>query len=298
MQTRWFSVLALTCMSVQATLPCAGVFRNGQEAFIASESALIAWNEDSQTETFIRRANFQGKGSDFGFIVPTPTEPELSEVDDSLFTTLSTIIAARFRGNSAGIKSAGGGLGGGGGGGHVEVVKEQVVSGMKATVLRATDTRALGLWLANNGYPASPQVIRWTQYYVRNDFYLTAFKIDRKLDSERLKTAAVKMVFRSTAPFYPYREPASNLRQRGRTLAVYFLGPWQAQARYVNALGRWNATRNDIRDLKQGEIQSIQAGAKLGSRETAGHPYLTYFLDSNVVRPDSDVVFERQIGFF
>src|SRR4051812_24538493 len=62
---------------------------------IADESAIIIWDSTSQREHFIRRASFKTSAEDFGFLVPTPTQPELSEVDDEAFTTLAKITEPR-----------------------------------------------------------------------------------------------------------------------------------------------------------------------------------------------------------
>lgn len=68
---------------------------------VASESAIIVWDEQTKTEHFIRRATFtaHAPGStpvkDFGFLVPTPSAPALEEVDDSAFTELARVTEPR-----------------------------------------------------------------------------------------------------------------------------------------------------------------------------------------------------------
>ena len=56
---------------------------------INEESALIVWDAEHKIEHFIRKATFQTTASHFGFLVPTPSRPELAEVKEALFTTLS-----------------------------------------------------------------------------------------------------------------------------------------------------------------------------------------------------------------
>lgn len=291
----------MAALSVQASLPCGGVYkRNGKDgpletASIASEKAIIVWEPESQTETFIRTANFEGKGQDFGFIVPSPTEPELSEVTPGIYSVLDVILNKRYPLplTKAAPRGATGGFGGGAGGGYVEVVKEQVVSGMKATVLKATDTRALELWMANNEYVVTPEILKWTDYYISNNYYLTAFKVDRKPGNEQIKSATVKMVFRTKLPFYPYREPASPTGRRGaRTLAVYFIAPWLAKARYIHTKQAWEATRKDVDDMTSDETNRFTDSAKMNLSQMPSIPSLTYFLDRNRNRPDYDVIFE------
>src|SRR5437764_76847 len=60
---------------------------------IASETAVIVWDEKGQTQHFIRRASFATEAKDFGFLVPTPTKPTLAEADDQAFAELARITA-------------------------------------------------------------------------------------------------------------------------------------------------------------------------------------------------------------
>ena len=61
---------------------CAAVGRRGEVVRLASESAIIVWDAASKTQHFIRRARFETKARDFGFLVPTPTRQELAEASD------------------------------------------------------------------------------------------------------------------------------------------------------------------------------------------------------------------------
>src|SRR6516165_6284836 len=67
---------------------CATAPPPGVVVQIAEESAIIVWDAKARVEHFIRRASFHSTGKDFGFLVPTPAKPELSEVADSVFDQL------------------------------------------------------------------------------------------------------------------------------------------------------------------------------------------------------------------
>src|SRR5215213_44775 len=69
-------------------LACAPAPRPGQFVRIAEETAAIVWDASTNTEHFIRSANFDTDASDFGFLVPTPSVPKLTEADNYLFTSL------------------------------------------------------------------------------------------------------------------------------------------------------------------------------------------------------------------
>jgi hypothetical protein len=53
---------------------------------IANESAVIIWDAEIKTEHFIRRTSCRAQAGNFGFVVPTPTKPELADADDYVFT--------------------------------------------------------------------------------------------------------------------------------------------------------------------------------------------------------------------
>ena len=64
---------------------CAAAPRPGDYVRIAEESAIISWDPVKKIEHFIRRASFDTKSPDFGFLVPTPAVPTLKEVEDGIF---------------------------------------------------------------------------------------------------------------------------------------------------------------------------------------------------------------------
>ena len=47
--------------------------------------AIIVWDPVKKVQHFIRRATFDTKSPDFGFLVPTPTMPKLAPVEDEIF---------------------------------------------------------------------------------------------------------------------------------------------------------------------------------------------------------------------
>jgi hypothetical protein len=61
-------------------------------AEIATEPAIIVWDEKRQIQHFIRRATFDSTASSIGFLVPTPSTPELAVADDESFSELECFI--------------------------------------------------------------------------------------------------------------------------------------------------------------------------------------------------------------
>jgi hypothetical protein len=208
----------------------------------ASESAIIAWDPATKTQHFIRRAAFNAtantgaKVEDFGFLVPTPTQPVLEEVSDQAFDELAKVTAPKEQvqkrpsgcaiGCGAAEKMP---VAGSAPPGHsVEVLDEKHVAGFDAKVLKATDAEVLAAWLKEHNYESRPAVARWLKPYVEKGWIVTAFKITRAPGSPAgaaVGTSAVRMSFTTDAPFFPYSEPEDMRDSKTRRLLrVFFLG--------------------------------------------------------------------------
>src|SRR5262245_33493107 len=86
--------LTLEPRSVDA---CAPAPPPGEQVVIADEEAVIIWDPATRTEHFIRKAQFQSSTQTFGFLVPTPTVPQLGEVPDSIFGELCEAVRPEHR---------------------------------------------------------------------------------------------------------------------------------------------------------------------------------------------------------
>src|SRR5262245_10581471 len=167
---------------------CAPAPRPGQSVRIADESAIIIWDEKTRTQHFIRRATFDTEAPDFGFLVPTPSEPALAEVSDIEFSNLEYLIRpeviekSEFTGvdftpllfgffilsRSAGDRAQVGS--------EVRLLSAQRVAGYDAVDLEADNAAALSRWLDKHGYASSPSLTEWLAPYVAARWKITAFK--------------------------------------------------------------------------------------------------------------------------
>ena len=86
------SLLGLA-LSAGPILACAIAPSGNKPVAIADESAIIIWDAANKTQHFIRRASFQSAAPDFGFLVPTPSKPELAEASDAAFAHLARVTA-------------------------------------------------------------------------------------------------------------------------------------------------------------------------------------------------------------
>jgi hypothetical protein len=331
-----FPVVLLLLPAAVAAVParpvagCAVALRPdvpGSAVEVATETALIVWDEKTKTEHFIRAASFASTSADFGFLVPTPTPPTVEEADPSIFRTLTSTTAPRtqtivktvrpelscgslktvsFSAGAATARPDG-----------VEVLEKKKVGDYDVAVLKADDPGLLRAWLEKNGYDARPQLADWLKVYVANKWVLTAFKIstDRAVkpaagppSTGKSKPAGavpsaanahplpVRMSFQTDRPFYPYREPADqrlvspDAAPPSRFLRVFFL----ADARFAGTLGDkgdWPGKTAWANAIDAATFAAVSKGASLPA-DLAGRPwFLTEFEDTSAPRPGTDEVY-------
>ena len=195
-------LLALAAWVGMAPSPapaCAVAPPKGGRVDVSDEAALIVWDEATRTEHFIRRATFQTAAAyDFGFLVPTPTQPDLGEADDAVFNQLAQITAPKIETQTV-TRPVRWGCDGGfmlgakhermapGAAESAVVVLGQKRVGDHDTVTvkfrrdKADDPVAgaaeLAAWLQRYGYAFGPNLVEWLTPYIKNDWVVTAFRM-------------------------------------------------------------------------------------------------------------------------
>lgn len=268
-----------------ASLACAPAPRSGEEVRITEESAIIIWDAATRTQHFIRRASFETKARDFGFLVPTPSVPKLGEADDAAFSLLEQITeppraAPVAAAKSEPMKAAAPAP-------QVVVVAREKVAGLDAAVLKANDAGALDYWLKTNGYHSSPELTDWYKPYVAKNWIITAFKISADgAGQSRVNASAVRMSFQTEQPFFPYREPSGAKASGSRLLNVYFIGDSRPEGR-IGANESWPGKAIWSGPMAGSDKDGLMKLAGL-TKVPAAASRLTRFIDYASPRPGSD----------
>ena len=289
--------LSLSCSSTAEA--CAPAPPPGTQVEIAEEEAVIIWDAEHKIEHFIRKAEFMSSARAFGFLVPTPTVPELGEVSNDVFPALAEALrpeikyekkgfsfrvepawcmATRAAATDDAIMRP-----------QIRVISTQHVAGFDASVLEADNTAALTSWLATHGFEATPALTAWLEGYVAGHWKITAFVVatDEKdpdgANRYNVATRSVRMSFSTDKPFYPYREPAATSQPQhvtDRLLRVFFL----AKERFAATMGStsWSAQVVLAAPLAVPSELAPLAGAK---------PFATVFNDASSPRRGLDEVF-------
>ena len=303
----------LTCAALPLPASaCAGVAGRKGNVRVVDESAVIVWDAATHQERFIRRATFNTASKNFGFLVPTPSVPTLTEADDSvfrsfesviqpkvieqkqsvftpsslLFPTLITLSGSRNAGANARDEK------------RVQVMEMQHVAGYDAVVLSADNADALQKWLQSHGYVAHPALLAWLTPYIQAHWKITAFKISKYHSGDGYTaSSAVSMAFKTDRPFFPYREPA-NQRIPGhyaasRSLRIFFLSAARAAGKLGDSAlpASWPGSTVFASPITDAQRADLNKTLSLSAHPSAAHLWLTTFEDLSSPRPGTDEVY-------
>lgn len=279
----------------------------GKPVVNADQTVILLWDPASKTQHFIRQASFRSDADDFGFLVPTPNQPELSESGNTAFPYLQKLTGPEKKkvprpsgGMSCGCaatKSPAGRAAPQ----PVRVLQEKLVAGFHAVVLEADSADVLVKWLKDNGYAFSSEVQAWAKPYVEAGWKITALKIAKakgEAEKKSVDASALRMTFKTDRPLFPYREPnpesaAKVLEAKKRLLRIYFL----ADARYQGELTKetpWTGQVAWAGKLSATDRAKILALLKLPENTGPAEWWLTEFEDDWPYRAaPADVVFSR-----
>ncbi len=313
MLSRIAITLALIGVFVAASLPsppahaCCAVSMIGKPVVNADQNVIIIWDAASKTQHFIRRASFKSEADDFGFLVPSPTQPELSESGNEAFPFLGKLTAPtvitlpRTLGGGCGCAAAMHDAPAAGHGLWVKVLEEKVVAGFHAAVLETNSSADLVKWLKDNGYNFSPEVEAWAKPYVDAGWKITALKVAKDKDEKDKKTvaaSALRMTFKTDRPLFPYREPdykhtADRLDVKRRLLRIYFL----AEARYQGDTSKaapWTGKAVWSGKIGAADRQKILDQLQLPATTGPAQWWLTEFEDNwSYQLAPADIIFSR-----
>jgi hypothetical protein len=307
-----FLVAAMVSLALPAPVPgCCAVYPSGKPVVNADQTVLIIWDAENKTEHFIRQASFKSDTDDFGFLVPTPSQPELSESGNEAFPVLRKLTEPEHK--KMPRPSRGGGMACGCGDVKfadmavtgsippVVVLDEKRVAGFDAVVLEAQSADALVGWLKERGYNFSPEVQAWAKPYIDQGWKITALKVapkEKKDDDKTVAAGSLRISFKTDRPLFPYREPdstkdAASLGARHRLLRIYFIG----EARYQGELTKenpWTGTVAFSNKLTTEDRKKLLEHLKLPEKTGPADWWLTEFEDNwpYKVAP-ADVYFSR-----
>ena len=278
--------------------------KQGANVGIATESAIILWDPQEKIEHFIRRASFTTQAKDFGFLVPTPTQPKVTEADDAIFDRLEKLTEPKRKtetrtewnwlppivgsgADDAPTKNSPSA-------GYVRTLDQGRVGNLAFIVLEAKDPNRLSQWLKDHGYVSRPALTSWLTPYVKQNWKITAFKIAKgETNDDSVATSAVRMTFPARQPFFPYREPEDQKesRSQARLLRIFFLSSHRMEGR-LGDKESWPGKVEHAGPLAASDRESILAKLTMPPGTKPDAWWVTVMDDRSDKRPgDKDVYF-------
>ena len=219
----------LVSLAGRVAWPCGGGFGTGI-AVNPQQDIIIAWKDS--VETYVFQPIFCGTATDFGLILPVPSE--LSQMPALANQQAFTTAIASSEPNKVKVSSSSGigcGSSASGGAMNTDSVPTVVASGRVGFLdwvqLKAQTEASFTDWLTANGYPYSATSATVFSYYVQKGWYFLAFRISQGVapDSGTLCTALgpVAFAFPTSTPVVPSRMAGagSNTASSGASLYTW-----------------------------------------------------------------------------
>jgi hypothetical protein len=308
-------LLACSIVFAPITAPaCCPAWRRGEPVRIADQQILIVWDPATRIEHFIREAKFSAapgaRKDGFGFLVPSPTVPEIAAANGDVFAQLNdriqprvvevtrwenhySLLWALFAGESKSVASrapdaappprA-----------AVEVMKTARVGGYDVVVLKASVPEALTEWLATNGYDSRPELAEWSRPYVEKGWMITAFKY--ATDATTIDVSAIRLSFETDVPLFPYRVPTDQIdpdAPRRNILRAFVIGPGRAEGTLGEGAAARAWERGNVVYAHPLEVHASFLAAVLpeGTAGGATNAWLTAFEDTTWPSSTDDLTF-------
>jgi len=292
---------------------CCPAWRRGEPVRIADQQILIVWDPATRMEHFIREAKFAAAPGapheGFGFLVPSPTVPEIAAADGDVFEHLNDRIqprvvevtrwenhysllwalfaresktASRAPDAAPPPRAA------------VEVMKTARVGGYDVVVLKASAPEALAEWLATNGFDSRPELAEWSRPYVEKGWMITAFKY--ATDATNIDVSAVRLSFETDVPLFPYRVPTDQIdpdAPRRNILRAFVIGPGRAEGTLGDEAAARAWERGNVVYAHPLEVNASFLAAVLpeGTAGGATNAWLTAFEDATWPSSTDDLTF-------
>lgn len=285
----------------------AAAWAGAERLRVTDEAALLVWEADTQTEHLVHSATFEGAPSRFAFLVPVPGVPVIAEADESVFEQLERFWQAR---RPSELSYSFGGLGSAllsptpapvGVEAPVQVLATTRVAGLDAAVLDGRSSAAIGDWLRENGYDHREPLGSWLEPYVSAGYKIVAFKYAKRVGAARVGSRAVRLSFKTSRPFFPYREPSDEKGSPPRTFRLYALGATSLEAKLGQ--GPWGGVvrySGPLRDVRLPFSRLASPWGTFfeetaGARSQVGELFLTATATPQLVRATPRVVDEAVV---
>jgi Uncharacterized protein conserved in bacteria (DUF2330) len=246
------AALAAALGASTADAACCYFSAKNSDILQPAQKVFITWNPDDKVETFTVQPKFEGNALDFGMVIPTPSQPKLSEMPRDFFKHLAiyTIMKRREIPQSKLLPQMNRfrGLAGAPGGGAAEarrdsngrqepdrpkviVLEAGIVGSLDYKIITAERADDLFQWLKENKYSYSGDEAT-LNFYVQKKWIFTVMKIDT-MQMKRNKDGTfdgevtpTRFQFTSDKLIYPLKITQISVREKTEAL-FYVQAPFK-----------------------------------------------------------------------
>lgn len=214
------------------------------EIYGSHQVAVIKVLPGAEELSILVKAHWVNEYNGFAWVIPLPSEPQISEVDVDLFTDLAHLSAPLYAGGGCGGPfSSGGTLGDSNGYGrdYYNIISYDTI-GFLGTVLIHTNTAdSLTSWLNSNNYVAvAGAETMFEDYISRNWNYFFIARSDTTQQSS-YESVGITFTFSSDTLVYPMK--ISSLSSLATSLYLYVIGEHKmffddAELEYANRISK------------------------------------------------------------
>jgi hypothetical protein len=250
MRPSLFAIAAVLCVPVHLQAACCYFSAKNADILQPAQKVFITWDPKEKTETFTVQPKFEGNALDFGMVIPTPSQPKLSEMPRDFFKHLAvyTIMKKResaqskllpanprflYKSSPAGPpqevqeeiqmmlerKST------------VTVLESGVVGSLDYKIIEATRADDLFQWLKDHKYSYSGDEAT-LNFYIQKKWLFTVMKIDT-MQMKRNKDGTfagevtpTRFQFKSEQLVYPLKITQISVREKTEAL-FYVQAPFK-----------------------------------------------------------------------
>jgi uncharacterized protein DUF2330 len=256
--TRLLTATALAILPASSQAACCYFSAKNADILQPAQKVFITWDPSEQVETFTVQPKFEGNALDFGMVIPTPSQPKLSEMPRDFFKHLAiyTIMRKREFANSkllplldpqdfdrfnafGMVPTAGAPVANGA---FLGAVKEErkpaikilevgTVGSLDYKIIEAGRADDLFKWLKDNQYSYSGDEAT-LNHYVQKKWLFTVMKIDtmqmkrNKDGSYAGEVTPTRFQFTSDKLIYPLKITQISVRERTEAL-FYVQAPFK-----------------------------------------------------------------------
>jgi hypothetical protein len=207
-------LLGLCVVGTRSAEACGGFFCQNVPVDQSGEHLLFGIEDDGTVVAHIQ-IQYQGAAESFAWVLPLPSEPEVSVGSDEIFRTLRNLTDPQFylRWNDRGeCKEADQDYGSdadsdadadGDADGEVTVLQQGPVGPYERAVLQADDAQELLTWLEDNDYQIPAVSLPEIESYVNGDFVFLALRLQKDRSVGDLVPVVVR--FEEVGPCIPLR---------------------------------------------------------------------------------------------